>query len=133
MKAAVCRPALRVRAIKATCGAVGHGGAAPAVRQKLAAGTFFKGTVVPVSLHVFEPDMGQIIFKDAHSAWQTAAGVNVAVGQYGQMAVAAVAATVDYSRFRVFGNLKLSCFIVIQRPQMVLSSKICSDASVVLD
>ena len=69
---------------------------APAVRQKLAKGAFFEGSVILVSLHIFEPDMGQIIFKGiAHSAWQTAAGVNIAVGQYGQIAVAAVTAAID--------------------------------------
>lgn len=53
-----------------------------------------------------------------------AAGKDASGGKNRDMAVAAVAASVDHSFHRSFGNFESSRFIFVQRPQVILLIKV---------
>ncbi len=48
------------------------------------------------------------------------------------MAVATVTSAIDHSLFCVLGNLKLSGFIFIKRPKVILLVKVSSGSTIVL-
>ena len=118
-------PALRVCGIEVSVLAACHGGAAPAERQQLAFAALFELRVIPVLLHLADPDIRQLIGEHiGHLAvLHPAASIHIPGGEDRQVAVAAVAAAVNRPFFRRFRDFERSGLVFVQRPEMVFLLK----------
>lgn len=118
-------PALRIGGVEVTLSPAGHGGTAPAKGQQLTFGTLFKLGVIPIRLHLTDPNIGQPVVK--HIAYlavlDPAAGVYIPGGQDRQMTVSAVASAVDDALLYGIGNFENAGLVFIQCPKMVLFVK----------
>ncbi len=102
--------------------ALRNGRTAPAELLQFTAGTFGKRIIVPVGFHAGDPYIGQTVFKDVSgpAVSRAAAGIDIAVRQDRNVAVAAVAAAADHAVTGISGDRELPRFILVQRPEMIL-------------
>ncbi len=93
--------------------AIGHGGASAAEAQEFAAAAFLELLVLAVGIHPWRcPQVVERCLEEvAHRAVEAAAGHHVAVGEDGEMAVAAVASVVDGVVVQLFGNLEAAYLV----------------------
>ena len=112
-------------------GAAGHRRTATAPGLQFALAAFLKLVIVPISLKFICPKVCQSLFKNiAHPAvLYPAAGIDISRGQYGKMAVAAVAAAINHIRLSILRNPEAAHLIVVKGPQMVFAVEICLAAS----
>lgn len=115
-------PALRILRVKTSVRSVGDDGAAPAIRKQLAFGAFLKLLVLAVTFHLVQPNVAQAVGERVSNfaVRNATAGVNIAGWKNCQVAVSAVAASVNHIFFSVFRNLEAAFFVVEERPQVVL-------------
>ena len=113
---------MRVICVEITVCPAGYCRAAPAPGQKLAARTFAEVLIFPVLFHPGQPYICNSVFEHISDLAfrNTSAGIDLAGGKNGDVAVAAVAAALNHAFLRIFRDLKCLGFIFIQRPEMIL-------------
>ena len=120
-------PALGVSGVKfPAAGAAGHRRTATAPGLQFALAAFLELVTVPISLNFICPKVCQSLFKNiAHpTVLYPAAGIDISRGQYGKMAVAAVAAAINHIRLSIIRNLEPAHLIIVKGPKMVFAVEI---------